>query len=274
MDAEHSLPGSFPPFDLGSDLQFLHEIPNILSPQLPSNAQRTPLDPAKCYAALVSRSRAADGTFVYGVKSTKIYCRSVCPARKAQRANVVFFHTAREAEASGFRACKRCRPETEGQMPEGEMVGRVRRFASSHGKVESRETARSEGTEKGKQKANDAAGESESENMTLEEMAKKAGVSKWHFWRTFKQVTGRTPGQYLSIQNHSQPTQKNVMNSEISAMQETDFSWEDMDFGLDRETLQSIEAQMHEIGNWSDLGTWVDETLPWYNTDHDSGFVK
>lgn len=70
------------------------------------------LDPARCYAALASRDRRFDGRFFTGVATTGIYCRPICPARTPKRANVRFFACAAAAEAAGFRACRRCRPET------------------------------------------------------------------------------------------------------------------------------------------------------------------
>src|SRR5215470_9660653 len=62
------------------------------------------------WRATVSRDARADGTFVLAVRSTQIYCRPSCPARRPLRRNVVFFRTNEEAEKQGFRACRRCRP--------------------------------------------------------------------------------------------------------------------------------------------------------------------
>ena len=62
------------------------------------------------WRATVSRDARADGTFVLGVRSTNIYCRPSCPARRPLRRNVVFFHNGTEAEQQGFRPCLRCRP--------------------------------------------------------------------------------------------------------------------------------------------------------------------
>src|SRR3546814_11225957 len=61
--------------------------------------------------AFLRRDPAADGRFVTGVTSTGIYCRPTCSARKPRRENVRFYQSPAEAEAAGFRACKRCRPE-------------------------------------------------------------------------------------------------------------------------------------------------------------------
>src|SRR5256885_14272320 len=65
---------------------------------------------ARFWQAAVSRDARADGTFVLAVRSTRIYCRPSCPARRPLRRNVVFFRTQEEAEKSGFRPCRRCRP--------------------------------------------------------------------------------------------------------------------------------------------------------------------
>src|SRR5438309_451231 len=65
---------------------------------------------ARYWRATITRDARADGTFVLAVRSTHIYCRSSCPARRPLRRNVVFFHTGAEAEKQGFRPCRRCRP--------------------------------------------------------------------------------------------------------------------------------------------------------------------
>ncbi len=69
------------------------------------------LDDESCYAAFLAAEARFDGLFFTGVKSTKIYCRPICSARKPLRKSCAFFGTASEAEAAGFRPCLRCRPE-------------------------------------------------------------------------------------------------------------------------------------------------------------------
>src|SRR5262245_18770946 len=63
------------------------------------------------WRAVLRRDRNADGEFVYGVRSTRIYCRPSCPSRKPTRSLVEFFETPADAEREGFRACKRCQPK-------------------------------------------------------------------------------------------------------------------------------------------------------------------
>ena len=62
---------------------------------------------------VLSCDRKYDGLFYTAVKTTKIYCRPSCRSRKPKKINVEFYSTIAEAEAKGYRACKRCRPETE-----------------------------------------------------------------------------------------------------------------------------------------------------------------
>jgi len=69
------------------------------------------LEVAECERARVARDRHYDGRFFTGVRTTRIYCRPVCPVRPAKSANVTFYPSAAAAEAAGFRPCLRCRPE-------------------------------------------------------------------------------------------------------------------------------------------------------------------
>ncbi|MGY2080472.1 AlkA N-terminal domain-containing protein [Modestobacter sp. SYSU DS0657] len=69
------------------------------------------LDAERCYRAVASRDARFDGWFVTAVRSTGIYCRPSCPARTPLRRNVSFHTTAAGAQAAGFRACRRCRPD-------------------------------------------------------------------------------------------------------------------------------------------------------------------
>jgi AraC family transcriptional regulator of adaptative response/methylated-DNA-[protein]-cysteine methyltransferase len=75
------------------------------------------LDWETCDRARLTRDRAFDGVFFTGVRTTRIYCRPVCPVRPAQSRNVVFFPSAAAAERAGFRPCLRCRPETAPDSP-------------------------------------------------------------------------------------------------------------------------------------------------------------
>ena len=60
--------------------------------------------------AVKRRNRRANGLFLYGVKTTGVYCRPACSSRLPNRRNIAFFTSTVEAERAGFRACKRCKP--------------------------------------------------------------------------------------------------------------------------------------------------------------------
>jgi len=63
------------------------------------------------WEAVVARDRRADGSFVYAVDSTGVYCRPSCPSRRPRRERAEFFALPELAEAAGYRPCKRCRPD-------------------------------------------------------------------------------------------------------------------------------------------------------------------
>jgi AraC family transcriptional regulator, regulatory protein of adaptative response / DNA-3-methyladenine glycosylase II len=100
------------------------------------------LDFDTCYRAVAARDARFDGRFFTGVTSTRIYCRPICPARTPARRNMRFFGHAGAAEAAGFRACRRCRPEASPGSPDwnarGDLVARAVRliadgYADGHG---------------------------------------------------------------------------------------------------------------------------------------------
>lgn len=90
------------------------------------------LDDDQCYRAIQSRDARFDGWFVTAVRTTGIYCRPSCPAITPKRGNVEFFRAAATAQAHGFRACKRCRPDASPGSPEwntrADAVGRAMRL--------------------------------------------------------------------------------------------------------------------------------------------------
>lgn len=89
-------------------------------------------DHEQCYRAVQSRDARFDGVFFTAVKTTGIYCRPSCPATTPKSQNVVFYATAAAAHEAGFRACRRCRPDTTPGSPEWDVradaVGRAMRM--------------------------------------------------------------------------------------------------------------------------------------------------
>jgi AraC family transcriptional regulator, regulatory protein of adaptative response / methylated-DNA-[protein]-cysteine methyltransferase len=99
---------------------------------MPVASRSLPL-PDEMYRALLRRDPQYEGVFIVGVKTTSIFCRPTCPARKPRRDSVEFFASPREAVLAGYRACKRCRPlEPAGERPEWvrELMERVERDPS------------------------------------------------------------------------------------------------------------------------------------------------
>ncbi|MDR3701352.1 MAG: bifunctional DNA-binding transcriptional regulator/O6-methylguanine-DNA methyltransferase Ada [Candidatus Sulfopaludibacter sp.] len=122
------------------------------------------------WAAVERREKAADGAFVYAVKTTGVYCRPSCAARSARRPNVTFHTTCEEAERAGFRPCKRCRPN---EAPRAEQQAAL--VAKACRLIEEAEVT-----------------------PGLEALAAAAGMSRFHFHRVFKAVTGVTPRAYAA----------------------------------------------------------------------------
>ena len=118
--------------------------------------------------AVVRRDGAADGAFYYSVRTTGVYCRPSCASRPARRENVDFHLTCADAERAGFRPCKRCRPNEAG-------------IAEQHAAAVAKACRLIEG-------ADDA--------PDLDALAAAAGMSRFHFHRVFRSVTGVTPKAY------------------------------------------------------------------------------
>lgn len=120
------------------------------------------------WTAIVGRDAGADDIFYYSVATTGVYCRPSCAARLALRQNVAFHVTCADAERAGFRPCKRCRPN-EAPLAErhADAVARACQLIESAGDVPS-----------------------------LDTLAKAVAMSRYHFHRVFKAVTGMTPKAY------------------------------------------------------------------------------
>jgi AraC family transcriptional regulator of adaptative response/methylated-DNA-[protein]-cysteine methyltransferase len=123
------------------------------------------------WKALASRDSAADGTFIYAVTSTGIYCRPSCPSRRPRADRVRFFDTTTEARQAGFRACKRCKPDTVGMAQPGiEAVRLASAFLATHG----------------------------DQTVTLDQLARVASMSPHHLQRRFKAIVGLSPREFQS----------------------------------------------------------------------------
>lgn len=81
----------------------------------PAHANRD----ARYWNAVLARDSRADGAFFFAVRSTSIYCRPSCPARRPLRTNTLFFRTRQDAESQGYRPCRRCKPD---QIPAATLI--------------------------------------------------------------------------------------------------------------------------------------------------------
>lgn len=121
------------------------------------------------WEAVRARRPEADGTFVYGVRTTGVYCRPACRSRVPRRENITFFETAGAAELAGYRACRRCRPQTsKGDKRTALALAACRQI------------------------------EAAAEPPMLRDLAAAAGLSPPHFQRVFHAVVGVTPRAYAA----------------------------------------------------------------------------
>lgn len=139
-----------------------------MATKLEMRAAETLNDPR--WAKVVARDKSADGTFFYSVKTTGVFCRPSCGARTPRPENVAFHLTMADAEAAGFRPCKRCKPDAQPlAATHAATIAALCRFIESADHVPS-----------------------------LDELAQRAGLSTFHLHRIFKSVTGVTPKAYAT----------------------------------------------------------------------------
>src|SRR2546422_1301657 len=100
--------------------------------QLSTNMPAVATNP-DLWNAVLSRDASHDGAFVFAVRSTGIYCRPSCPARRPRREQVSFFQVPEAAEQAGFRACRRCHPRRARTTdPQIELVRRICHAIDEH----------------------------------------------------------------------------------------------------------------------------------------------
>ncbi len=128
------------------------------------------LSDSEKWEAVASCDKSFDGIFLYGVKTTGIFCRPSCRAKTPVRGNVLYFNNSMEAINAGFRPCKRCRPDKEIFEPERELVNKAKLIFDK-----------------------------EYDGITdMNNTAKQLGVSTNYLTRLFKRQLGLTPAQYIA----------------------------------------------------------------------------
>lgn len=118
------------------------------------------------WAAIQERDKRSDGAFVYGVLTTGVYCRPSCSSRRPRRENVRFFSTGQEAQRAGLRACRKCRPDSNGEY---NYVQLATRYVEQH----------------------------LDEKLDLSTIARAVGVSPFTLQRRFKAEMGMSPRQFV-----------------------------------------------------------------------------
>jgi AraC family transcriptional regulator of adaptative response/methylated-DNA-[protein]-cysteine methyltransferase len=119
----------------------------------------------QCWKAIESRDRALDGSFFYGVLTTGVYCRPSCSSRVPLRQNVRFYRSPQDAARDGLRPCRRCQPLETGPSAIQELC----RFIQTHS----------------------------GDRLNLEDLAARAGLSRFHLQRSFKKAVGVTPKEFV-----------------------------------------------------------------------------
>jgi len=163
------------------------------------------------WKALTTRDSTASSAFIYSVITTKIYCRPDCPSRLARRSNIVFYDTAAQAEAAGFRACLRCRPSASTKDCTQQAA-----VAKACALVES---------------------ERNGKIWSVKDLGKEVGLTESHFCRTFKKIMGCTVGDYRGMTTFVTPLA--VTDTSWNRLDSIEFESEDVawssfvDFGLE-----------------------------------------
>lgn len=119
------------------------------------------------WQAFSRREPAADGMFVVAVRTTGIYCRPTCPARRPRRENVTFYPDGAAAEAAGYRPCRRCRPDR--PSPQQLLVAQTLELLNR-----------------------------DDPPPSVAAVARHLGVDRFQLQRVFRKATGLTPQAYLA----------------------------------------------------------------------------
>src|SRR3954468_10497647 len=120
------------------------------------------------WRAIIENNPAYNHLFLYGVKTTGIFCKPSCKSRVPKKDNVRIFQSAEEALAANFRPCKRCKP-TRQNLPDQEWISEIINFININYHAK----------------------------LTLETLAVMNHGSPYHLQRTFKKVKGITPAEYI-----------------------------------------------------------------------------
>ncbi|MBD0390347.1 MAG: bifunctional DNA-binding transcriptional regulator/O6-methylguanine-DNA methyltransferase Ada [Nostoc sp. C3-bin3] len=141
------------------------------------------------WKAVLNRYSAFEGKLFYGVRSTGIYCRPICPSRRPNRNQVCFFQSVQEAEIAGFRPCKRCQPqlETVPNTAKSKVLAACRYIEAQGDRI-----------------------------PTLSELCSHVRMSPSYLQRIFKQIIGVSPFQYADALRSQRLKQRLQEGEEIA----------------------------------------------------------
>jgi AraC family transcriptional regulator of adaptative response/methylated-DNA-[protein]-cysteine methyltransferase len=191
------------------------------------------LDADTAWAAFMRRDRGWDGRIIGAVKTTGIYCKPSCPARRPKREHVEFFATGEEARSAGFRACLRCKPDE---------VGRDREAVAKAVKLI----------------------EQAEEAPSLAELAEAVGYAPHHFQRLFKRDLGVSPAEYTrGLRNRRTETALKANGRVTDAVYDAGYSGPSSFYSDAKERLGMTPSA------WRDGGRG--ETIRWTHFDSPLG---
>src|SRR3954469_18310968 len=191
------------------------------------------LDADTAWAAFERRDRSWDGRVIGAVKTTGIYCKPSCPARRPKREHVEFFPTADEARAAGYRSCLRCKPDE---------VGRDREAVAKAVKLI----------------------EAAEEPLTLDELAAAVGYAPHHFQRIFKRDLGVSPAEYArALRNRRTETALKANGRVTDAVYDAGYSGPSSFYSDAKERLGMTPSAGRDAGRG--------ETIRWTHFDSPLG---
>ncbi len=177
-------------------------------------AHKATSDSARNWRAIEQRQRDADASFVYAVRSTRIYCRPSCPARRPRVDRVVYFRNRRQAEQAGYRACRRCWPQESSLRESAQLVQRMCR------KIEETLASNPETA------------------LTLAELSRTSGVKPHKLERLFQRTLGITPRQFIDARRMTQ------LKSNLRKGEQVTSAMYDAGFGSSSRLYERAHAQM------------------------------
>jgi AraC family transcriptional regulator, regulatory protein of adaptative response / methylated-DNA-[protein]-cysteine methyltransferase len=185
------------------------------------------------WKALTERDANADGHFFYSVRTTGVYCRPSCASRPAKRENVAFHVTPKDAEAAGFRPCRRCHPNDLSLASR-----RAHAIAKACRLIEQSE-----------------------DSPDLDAIARAASMTRFHFQRVFKAVTGLTPKAYAQLHRASRVRDNLQRSSNVTdAIYESGFNSSGRFYAAADDMLGMTPSAFRAGGDSVDIRFAVGET--------------